>query len=162
MITRDSLNSLKQVEIAALLDFSERRIQQLHAEGLPRNGEGRGGVYVWAEVLAWRDARISGSRGAEDRTDKQRKEFADANIREMEDAQMAGNLIEVKDARAWWNGFLGRLKSNLDGLPDRAAQGIEDGMNLAERAAVIRRELNSIRRDLVAEAQAEAEAEVQS
>ena len=71
---------------------------------------------------------------------------------EMEAAKMAGELIDVADARSAWNGFLGRLKTNLDGLPDRVASKLADGMNVAERAEVIRRELNTIRRDLVAAA----------
>ena len=161
VLIKNSLNELKQIDVAALCGVSDRTVRNWDNEGLPGNGEGRARVYIWSEVMAWRDARISGSRNGEDRTDKQRKDASDANIREMEEALMAGNLLEAKAVRTWWNGFLGRLKSNLDGLPDRAAQGLEDGMNLSERAAVIRGELNSIRRDLVAEVQAEAESEAE-
>jgi phage terminase Nu1 subunit (DNA packaging protein) len=155
-LIKSPLNELKQIDIAALFCVTDRTVRNWDKEGLPGKGEGRARVYNWPEVLAWRDARISGSRDGEERTDKQRKDAADANIREMEEAKMAGNLLEASEVTAAWNGFLGRLKANLDGLPDRAADLLEDGMNLAERAAVIRRELNTIRRDLVAEVQAEA------
>ena len=120
-----------------------------------RHGSGQGCYYVWAEFWTWLKPDLSQAKG-EEVTDRKRKERADADMAEMEAAQMAGNLLDASEVKAAWNGFLGRLRTNLDGLPDRAADLLEDGMIVAERAAVIRRELNTIRRDLVAEIQADA------
>lgn len=160
---KSPLNRLKQIDLAALFGVTDRTIRNWDDEGLPGNGEGRGRTYVWATVLAWRDARISGSREAgKGQTDKERKLKAEADIAEMEAAEKAGQLLDAVEVRHAWGGFLSRLKVNLDGLPDRAAPMVEDGMNLAEKVAAIRRELNSVRRDLVAETERSVEVEAAS
>lgn len=155
---KNPLNALKQNDLAALCGVTDKTIRNWDAEGLPGNGKGRGRTYDWHEVLAWRDARISGSRGGgKDLTDKERKLKAEADLAEMQAAEKAGQLVDAKEVCKAWEPFLSRLKVNLDGVPDKAAEGIEDGMNLAEKAAVIRRELNTVRRDLVAEAERASE-----
>ena len=149
---KSPLNALKQNDIAALFGVTDRTIRNWIAEGLPGNGEGRGRLYDWPTVLAWRDARISGFRGgSSDLTDRERKLKGEADLVQMEAAKEAGHLLDANEVQQVWEAFLARLKVNLDGLPDRAAPLIEDGMNLAEKIAAIRRELNSVRRDLVAE-----------
>ena len=155
---KNPLNALKQNDIAALFGVTDRTIRNWNDEGLPGNGEGRGRVYDWPLVLAWRDARISGFRGSgSDLSDKERKLRAEADLAEMEAAKEAGQLLDANEVQQAWEAFLSRLKVNLDGLPDRAAPLIEDGMNLAEKIAAIRRELNSVRRDLVAETERAAQ-----
>ena len=148
---KNDLSELKQVDLCALFGVSDRTIQRWHDQGLPRQGSGRGSVYVWSEVLEWYVGFVSGSQSGV-LTDKERKLRAEADIAEMQAAEKAGQLLDAKQVQAAWSGFLSRIKVNLDGLPDRAAQNLEDGRNLAEKAAVIRRELNGVRRDLVAEA----------
>lgn len=152
MSLKDTLSKVKQADLCALLGVTDRTIQRWHEQGLPRHGEGRGCTYVWEEVLAWYVAFVSGSRGGGQIGDRERKLKAEADLAEMEAAEQAKELLRASEVRQAWTSFLGRIKVNLDGLPDRAAQGLEDGMNLAERAAVIRRELNSIRHDLAVEA----------
>jgi len=155
---KNPLNRLKQIDLAALFGVTDRTIRNWDDEGLPGNGEGRGRTYVWHQALAWRDTRISGSRGASGPlSDKERKLKAEADLAEMEAAEKAGLLLDAVEVRQVWGPFLSRINVNLDGVPDRAAQGLEDGMNLAERAAVIRRELNGVRRDIVAETERNAE-----
>ena len=79
---------------------------------------------------------------------------------EMEAAQMAGELLDAGKVEAAWNAFLSRLKTALDGYPDRAAQALEGlHLSLAERKAVLTRELSAVRRDIVAETQKSAEEE---
>ena len=149
---KSPLNALKQNDIAALFGVTDRTIRNWILEGLPGNGEGRGRVYDWPIVLAWRDDRISGSRGGgPDLSDKERKLKAEADIAEMDSAEQAEQLLDANEVRHSWGEFLARLKTNLDGLPDRVAPLLEDGQNLAERAAAVRRETNAVRRDLVAE-----------
>jgi phage terminase Nu1 subunit (DNA packaging protein) len=155
---KSPLNALKQNDISALFGVTDRTIRNWIAEGLPGNGEGRGRLYDWPTVLAWRDDRISGFRGTSaDLTDKERKLKGEADKIQMEAAKMAGQLLDAEEVQQAWGDFLSRLKVNLDGLPDRAAPLIEDGMNLAEKVAAIRRELNSVRRDLVAETERSAQ-----
>lgn len=81
---------------------------------------------------------------------------------EMEARKMAGELLERKPTILAWINFLGRLKDNLLGFSGRVAPRLEDGMVLAEREAVLNREMHQVLRDVVAEAEksaAEAEAE---
>ena len=78
---------------------------------------------------------------------------------EMEAAEMAGELLRAKDVRKIWDAFLSRLNSAMDGYPDRAAEQLVDGMILAERVAALRKEMNIMRRDVVAEQQRSAELE---
>ena len=152
MITKTYLKTLKQVEIAALLDYTERRIQQLHAEGLPRNGSGRGGTYDWEAVRAWYDARISGAQGGDEPlTDRAREQRAKADIAEIEAAQLAGRTMDRAEATAAWSAFLGRLRESARGIPHRAAPKVEPGMILAEIEAVIAQEVDQTLRDVVAE-----------
>ena len=77
----------------------------------------------------------------------------------MDAAEQAGELMRVKDVRKVWLAFLSRLNSAMDGYPDRAADQLADGMILAERVAVLRKEMNIMRRDVVAEAQRNTEME---
>ena len=160
MITKTYLKSLKQIEVAALLDLSERRIQQLHLEGLPRNGTGRNGVYDWAEVKAWYVGYVSPSGASNDESDKARKLRAEADIAEMQAQEMAGNLLNRSEAILAWSAFLGRMKDNLLGYAGRVAPRIEDGMILAEREAVLNKEMHQVLRDVVAEVE-KAAAEVE-
>ena len=155
---KERLSKMKQADLMALFNVSDRTIQRWHDKDLPRHGSGVGCYYVWAEVLPWYLAFVSGSKKpGEDISDKERKLKAEADLAEMEAAKEAGQLLDAIEVQQAWEGFLSRLKVNLDGLPDRAAPLIEDGMNLAEKVAAIRRELNSVRRDLVAETERNAE-----
>ena len=155
MFDKSTLKTLKQAEIAALIGVSDRRIQQLHHEGLPRNGEGRGTTYDWDLVRGWWEARISGSEGDGKKTGKARKDEADADMAEMNRDLQAGNLLERQDVVRTWTAFLGRLRDHLLGLPDRAAPEVLEGMALAERIAVLRKHVNHALREVVAQLQDE-------
>lgn len=163
MSIKESLSKLKQADLMAMFDKTDRTIQRWHDEGLPRHGEGRGCYYVWAEVLPWYLAFMSGSlggdRGGKSISDKDRKLKGEADIEEMKAAEMAGELVRVQEVKKVWNDFLSRLNSSLDGYPDRAAEGLADGMILAERVDVLRKEMNIVRRDIVAEIQRGSERE---
>lgn len=161
MSIKEALPKLKQADLMALFSVTDRTIQRWHDQGLPRHGEGRGCYYVWAEVLPWYLAFMSGSlggdKGGKSLSDKDRKLKGEADIAEMEAAEMAGELLRKKDVQATWVAFLSRLNSAMDGYPDRAADQLADGMGLAERVAVLRKEMNLLRRDIVAEAQRSGE-----
>ena len=152
MITKDSLKRLKQVEIAALLDRDERTVQRWHDDGLPRHGTGRGSYYVWAEVRAWDQARLSGSEG-EAPTDKEREQCAKADLAEMEAARMRGTLMDASEARITWGDFLARVRANFRDFPKRLIPLLEEAGNPSERLDIARKEMDSTLRDLVAELQ---------
>lgn len=157
MIIKSDLSALKQADLMALFGVTDRTIQLWHAKGLPRNGEGRGCTYVWKECLPWYVAYVSGSKGgAEAGSDRARREKAEADMAEMEARKMAGELLERKPAILAWINFLGRLKDNLLGYSGRVAPRLEDGMVLAEREAVLNREMHQVLRDVVAETEKSA------
>jgi phage terminase Nu1 subunit (DNA packaging protein) len=157
---------MKQADLVALTGKTDRTIQRWFEHGLPRHGEGRGCYYVWSEFMPWYLAFMSGSLGGgkdgKSLSDKDRKLKGEADMAEMEAAEMAGDLVRVKDVRKAWNDFLSRLNSSLDGYPDRTADQLADGMILAERVAVLRKEMNILRRDIVAELQRNTEVDATS
>jgi len=163
---KERLSKLKQSDLMAFFNVSDRTIQRWHDKDLPRHGEGVGCYYVWSEVLPWYVAYVSGlaqgKSGGGELSDKDRKLKGEADIAEMEAAEMAGKLVWAKDVRKHLNEFLSRLNASMDGYPDRAAEGLADGMILAERVAVLRKEMNILRRDVVAELQRTAEQEAGS
>jgi phage terminase Nu1 subunit (DNA packaging protein) len=166
MSIKEALSKLKQADLMAMFDVTDRTIQRWHDQGLPRHGEGRGCFYVWTEVRPWYLAFMSGSLGGDKSgkslSDKDRKLKGEADIEEMKAAEMAGDLVRVKEVQKVWNDFLSRLNSSLDGYPDRTADQLADGMILAERVAVLRKEMNILRRDIVAEIQRGTEVEAAS
>ena len=151
MSIKNQLQSLKQVDIAALLCVTVKTIQRWHDEGLPRHGEGVGCHYVWDEVKAWWEARLSRAGAAE--TDKDRKMRADADLAEMAAEKMRGTLLDAGDVRRTWERYLADLGANLGGLADRVAPLLEDGQTMAERIQIIRGAVNQVRREMVARAQ---------
>lgn len=75
---------------------------------------------------------------------------------EMAAAEQAGGLLDRGEALAAWSSALGRLRSNLLGLPGRVAPRLADGLTQAERQDLIDREIRASLRELADEAQAEA------
>ncbi len=153
------LNHLSQSELAALWECSTRTIQRLPELPTLRHGQGQDSYYVWSECRAFEMGRLSQREDGESLTDRQRRERAEADMAEMEARQMAGDLLERKPAILAWSAFLGRLKDNLLGYSGRVAPRIEDGMILAEREAVLNKEMHQVLRDVVAEVE-KAAAEV--
>jgi len=122
MITKESLKSLKQSELMALLGLSDRRIQQLHGEGLPRNGAGRGVTYDWQAVRTWEMDRVAGSgKDGDPLTDKQRKDRAEADMAEMDRDLQAGQLMETGAVRQTWSEECANMRARLLSIPSKAA-----------------------------------------
>jgi len=141
MITKNYLKTLKQIEVAALLDLSERRIQQLHFEGLPRNGTGRGGVYDWTEVLAWHDGVISGSKGDEDLSHGERLKKVKADEAELDLAVKLKTLLVASDVRETWANECAAMRARLLSIPSTAAVKIDPSHTQAQREEIIRKEI---------------------
>jgi len=141
MITKTQLKSLKQTEIAALLDLTERRIQQLHDEGLPRNGTGRGGTYVWADVLAWHTTRISCSGGPEALTHTDRLRKIQADTAELDFALKQKTLMLASKVRETWANECAAMRARLLSIPSTAAVRIDPSHTQAQREAIIREDI---------------------
>lgn len=80
---------------------------------MPGNGEGPHRRYVWAEVLAWRDARISGAQKGGALTDKERGDKAKADLAEMEVAEKKGLLIPAALVADRWMKVANVVKSRV-------------------------------------------------
>lgn len=149
MSIKKQLSELKQADIAALLGKSERTIQLWHDKGLPRNGEGRGCTYVWADVLAWFLTSISQSRPeGGNLTDRERQQKADADVAEMERDQLAGSLVVAHEYQAQLEAMLSRLRANLMGFPSRLIDRLEGVTDPRERLAIGKREMEATLREL--------------
>jgi phage terminase Nu1 subunit (DNA packaging protein) len=143
MITKESLKSLKQAEVLALLGISERRIQQLHGEGLPRNGEGRGVTYVWDQVLAWRDARLSGSQEAASGriSHGERLKKIKADDAELDLELKLKTLMVAAKVRVAWASSKAATRARLLSLPSTVALKIDPSHTQAQREEIIREDV---------------------
>ena len=144
MIDKIYLKSLKQTEVAALLDLSERRIQQLHGDGLPRNGSGRGGAYDWLSVWGWWQARIScsfGTGGAENNSQGERLKRIQADDAELDLELKKKTLMEAAKVRAVWATECAAMRARLLSIPSTAALRIDPSHTQAQREAIIRQDI---------------------
>ncbi len=143
LITVDYLKAIKQAELAALLGISDRRIQQLHGEGLPRSGSGRGCTYDWGQILPWHIGRISGSSsGADARlTHRERLNKAKADDAELDLAVKLGQLLPSEKVREQWAEECAAMRARLLSIPSTAALKIDGDMDQAQREGIIRKEI---------------------
>jgi phage terminase Nu1 subunit (DNA packaging protein) len=144
MIDKTYLKSLKQTEVAALLDLSERRIQQLHGDGLPRNGSGRGGAYDWTKVRGWWETRISCSfagGGAGVMSHGERLKKIQADDAELDLALKLKTLVRADLVREVYANELASMRARLLSIPATAAMRINDTHTQAQREAIIRKDI---------------------
>lgn len=133
-------------QIAYLFRISERRVQQLAAEGIIQR-EARGRYNLVESVrgyVEYLQAIASGSQGETEtsygdaRTQKMR---ADADKSIMEAAVLAGSLIPADIVAYSWNHMTGAFRAKLLNLPKKAAPLVQHTTsfrkcNAALRAAV--------------------------
>jgi phage terminase Nu1 subunit (DNA packaging protein) len=152
---KNPLNSLKQIDLAAIFSVTDRTIRNWDAEGLPGNGAGRDRRYDLAVVLPWYVARISGSKaGGEPATDKARRENAEADIAEMDRDLKAGSLVNADESRQAEVEVFTRLRTNLMGFVPRLVDRLEMAATIREKYAVGQREMAATLRDLTEEIRA--------
>ena len=144
------LNKMSQAELAMLWGCSTRTIQRKPELEQLRHGSGVGCYYVWSECRAYELTQLSQSIGADGVTDRQRKDAADANIREMEEAQMAGTLVNAQEASEALVDVLTRLRPSLRGFPGRMLKRIEDVAEFRERLEIGNREMDATLREITA------------
>jgi len=138
---------IKTQQLALHLNLSERRVQQLVAEGLPVKGRGRFDVI---EASAWYVRYLQ--RALEKRSpnpaaypagsdaatavqmarEKLRVTRAEADLRELELARKRGELVAVEDAAAIWEKAVEKMRARL--LSSIAGAAVKC-VNLETRAA---------------------------
>lgn len=141
MMIKNDLNELKQADVMALLGRTDRTIQLWHGKGLPRNGEGRGCTYVWADVLAWYVAFVSGSQGGE-LSHSERLKKVQADDKELDLAVKRGQLLLAEDVRTVWANECAAMRARLLSIPATAALKIDPSHTQAQREAIIRRDIH--------------------
>lgn len=117
-------------EAAEHLCMSPQRIQQLQAEGVLRRygrravdmGEVRRAYIEHLRAVA--AGRMTNGEGAALNLEKERARLAKAQAdeRELKNAQLRGELIPAAEVVAGWQAAIGRARSLLLGLPPAAAE----------------------------------------
>lgn len=73
-----------------------------------------------------------------------RKEIALANLRELEEAEKRGLMIEAEDVRKAWSGHIAAVKNTLLLMPPRVAPKLASASGVHEIQAVLDRELRAL------------------
>ena len=114
--------------VADWLMLSERHVAEMASQGLIPRRPGPKGRYdlkdcvqAYIEVLRSRQIRKGAAKTSDLESDKRRKAKAEADIKDMEDGQMSGELIRVESAMKAFDAVLGLVRSRVVMLCDRTA-----------------------------------------
>lgn len=117
-------------ELASLIMVSERRVQQLTKEGIFRRTS-HGIYYLESSVQSYikhlKESAGGGTNQAniqEFHLAKTRKLKAEAEIAEMNAAQMAGDLITVADVKHTWANLVAEVCNRIRNIPARVVPSI--------------------------------------
>src|SRR5215469_7783064 len=122
---------LKQVSKA--LNVSERRVQQLAKEGLPKEDRGR---YDLGKCMLWYIRYLQAALEASGRRDSGDAEFigareerarllrAEAELKEMELAKQRGQLVAIADVEQEYSNLAHAIKARIMAIPPRLAAEI--------------------------------------
>jgi phage terminase Nu1 subunit (DNA packaging protein) len=122
---------LKQVSKA--LNVSERRVQQLAKEGLPKEDRGKydlGKAMLWYIRYLQAALEASGRRDSGDeeyigaREERARLLRAEAELKEMELAKQRGLLVAIADVERDWSEIVLSVKARIMAIPPRLAPEI--------------------------------------
>ncbi len=116
-------------QVAHVLNISERRVQQLAKEGLPREDRGK---YDLANCMIWYIRYLqkkleSKSLGSEDGgrssflAEKRRLVKADAELREIELAEKRKQLVAIGDVEKSWTDLVLEVKARVLAIAPRIA-----------------------------------------
>jgi len=108
-------------ELAKFLNVSERRVQQLAKDGMPRAASGQRGQYNLLVCASWyirflqraveRRRNPDGPPGID--AERARLAGVNADIRELELAQLRGELVEVEAIGKLWDKAIERLRARM-------------------------------------------------
>ena len=115
--------------IAALFDLTERRVQQLAAEGvIPRNSHGRYeiGLAVRGYVKYLRERAIKGDPAGADDVGHSRAKLLTARARmaTLEADQFEGQLLKRTDVEKAWSAIISNIRTRLLSIPQSTAPAI--------------------------------------
>jgi phage terminase Nu1 subunit (DNA packaging protein) len=115
--------------IAALFDLTERRVQQLSAEGvIPRNSHGRYeiGLAVRGYVRYLRERAVKGDPAGADDVGASRAKLLNARARlaTLEADQFEGQLLRRSDVEKVWGSIISNVRTRLLAIPQSTAQAI--------------------------------------
>jgi excisionase family DNA binding protein len=127
-----NLDSLTAVEVAKLLDVTEKTIRNwMNDNDLPSQKAGRGRTLQWREVLKWYVAYMGGNDGnsvkkpavtaAEESYDEAilRKTVAEADIKELELAEMRREVASIGDIEKLLTAANLATRTQVEALPSR-------------------------------------------
>ena len=117
--------------ISKLLMLSERRCQQLVTDGvIPKHARGEYDLVksVQGYVKFLRERAFGGVANTDQHTEKTRLVSAQANIAEMTDAEMRGDLVRTDDIRRTIFSAARSVRNSVQTIPDRISMPIA-GMN---------------------------------
>ena len=137
--------------ISKLLMLSERRCQQLVGEGvIPKQGRGQYDLVksVQGYVKFLRERAFGGVANTDQHGEKTRLITAQANIAEMNDAELRGDLVRVNEVRRTIFTAARGVRNSLQTVADRLSQplsGVDDHHEIHE---MIGGEINQILTDM--------------
>jgi len=136
----DAVKSCK--EIAAILDLSVRRVQQLAKAGHIPKSEGKNGRYkllgsIQGYIKYLRNLSLEIDAPTDLKDAKLRVEVARAEILELDAAQKASELVHKDHVSTVWTSVTGLIKSKCLALPSRTAADVYASRNLNEVRAVL-------------------------
>lgn len=137
--------NLKPVGVVAeWLDLSERRVQQMAAEGiLPRADRGQYDLQACVKAYIHFLKSIPGAGSSEDQRIDYGKERArlvkyKADLTEMEAAQAKGELLQAEDVKNTWIEMVSHCRARLLALPTKLAPIVYAQKTLPEITAAIK------------------------
>lgn len=113
--------------ISKLLMLSERRCQQLVSDGvIPKHARGEYDLVksVQGYVKFLRERAFGGVANTDQHTEKTRLVSAQANIAEMTDAEMRGDLVRTEEIRRTLYSAARSVRNSVQTIPDRVSSPI--------------------------------------
>jgi phage terminase Nu1 subunit (DNA packaging protein) len=109
--------------IASLFDITERRVQQLVAQGvIPKTERGRYELFpaVQGYIKFLRERKLSEAVVSLDEA-RQRKLAAEAEMAEIELAKARADVVRIDDVARQWDAILSGVRTRLLALPTKVA-----------------------------------------
>ena len=135
--------------LAAALDLTPNRIQQLTVQGMPKVARGR---YDLAACTQWYIAfKLNGAQESSD-VNEARKKLYDAQVikTELETERMRRELIPADEVLRDMNAFQQIVVDTLDGWPERTAQQLVDIIDATAVEEALLVETNAVRDQVAA------------
>jgi len=132
--------------IAKALDLTERRINQLVADGtLQKSERGRYELIptIQAYVKFLREKAVNSDVGADDyAVQRTRLTKAKADMAEMEKDQMANVLIPANDVADAWEAMVSNMRAKMLSIPTKVAASVFAANDVADAKNILKEQIN--------------------